>query len=65
MVAGVLIIATGQPVWDLVVALARGSWALTTPRLETGPSRLVAYNGSLIATELAIPLLAARGQSLG
>jgi hypothetical protein len=48
-----------------VVALARGSWALTTPRLEPGPSRLVAYHGSLTATELAIPLLAARGRALG
>jgi hypothetical protein len=47
-----------------VVALARGSWALTAPRLEPGPSRLVAYHGSLTPTELAIPLLAARGQSL-
>jgi hypothetical protein len=48
-----------------VVALARGTWALTTPRLEPGPSRLVAYHGSLTATELAIPLLAARGRALG
>jgi hypothetical protein len=48
-----------------VVALARGSWALTTPRLEPGPSRLVGYHGSLTATELAIPLLAAHGRALG
>jgi hypothetical protein len=48
-----------------VVALARGTWALTTPRLEPGPSRLVAYHGSLTATELAIPLLAVRGRALG
>jgi hypothetical protein len=48
-----------------VVALARGTWALTTPRLEPGPSRLAAYHGSLTATELAIPLLAARGRALG
>jgi hypothetical protein len=48
-----------------VVALARGTWALTTPRLEPGPSRLVAYHGSLTATELAIPLLAAWGRALG
>ncbi|SNR33845.1 alkaline phosphatase family protein [Blastococcus mobilis] len=48
-----------------VVALARGTWALTTPRLEPGPSRLVAYHGSLTATELAIPLLVARGRALG
>jgi hypothetical protein len=47
-----------------VVALARGNWALTTPRLEPGPSRLAAYHGSLTATELAIPLLAARGRAL-
>jgi len=48
-----------------VVALARGTWALTTPRLEPGPSRLAAYHGSLTATELAIPLLTARGAALG
>jgi hypothetical protein len=48
-----------------VVALARGSWALTAPRLEPGPSNLVAYHGSLTATELAIPLLVARGRALG
>jgi hypothetical protein len=47
-----------------VVALARGTWALTTPRLEPGPSRLTAYHGSLTATELAIPLLTARGRAL-
>jgi hypothetical protein len=48
-----------------VVALARGSWALTTPRSEPGPSRLAAYHGSLTTTELAIPLLLARGSALG
>jgi hypothetical protein len=48
-----------------VVALARGSWALTASRHEPGPSRLAAYHGSLTATELAIPLLAARGSALG
>ncbi|MFD2092228.1 alkaline phosphatase family protein [Blastococcus deserti] len=47
-----------------VVALARGSWALTAPRLEPGPSRLAAYHGSLTATELAVPLLAAGGRAL-
>ena len=47
-----------------VVALARGSWALVTPEHEPGPSRLAAYHGSLTATELAIPLLAARGRAL-
>ena len=48
-----------------VVALARGSWALVTPENEPGPSRLAAYHGSLTATELAIPLLLARGAALG
>ena len=48
-----------------VVALARGSWALVTPEREPGPSRLAAYHGSLTATELAIPLLVARGSALG
>jgi hypothetical protein len=47
-----------------VVALARGTWAFTTPHLEPGPSRLTAYHGSLTATELAIPLLLARGGAL-
>jgi hypothetical protein len=47
-----------------VVALARGSWALVTPEREPGPSRLAAYHGSLTATELAIPLLVARGSAL-
>ena len=32
---------------------------------DPGPSRLAAYHGSLTATELAIPLLAARGRGLG
>jgi hypothetical protein len=48
-----------------VVALARGSWALTAGRREPVPSRLAAYHGSLTATELAIPLLLARGRALG
>jgi hypothetical protein len=48
-----------------VVALARGTWALTLPQLEPGPTRLAAYHGSLTATELAIPLLTARGRALG
>jgi hypothetical protein len=47
-----------------VVALARGSWALVAPRQEPGPSVLAAYHGSLTATELAIPLLVARGRAL-
>ena len=47
-----------------VVALARGTWALTATEREPGPSRLVGYHGSLTATELAIPLLAARGRAL-
>jgi hypothetical protein len=48
-----------------VVALARGSWALTATRSEPFPSMLTAYHGSLTATELAIPLLVARGAALG
>jgi hypothetical protein len=48
-----------------VVALARGTWALTASRRDPGPSRLAAYHGSLTRTELAIPLLAARGSALG
>jgi hypothetical protein len=48
-----------------VVALARGTWALTTPTREPGPSSLIGYHGSLTATELAIPLLTARGRALG
>jgi hypothetical protein len=47
-----------------VVALARGTWALTATEREPGPSRLAAYHGSLTATELAIPLLMARGSAL-
>nr|WP_204331991.1 alkaline phosphatase family protein [Geodermatophilus sabuli] len=48
-----------------VVALARGTWALTATEREPGPSRLIGYHGSLTATELAIPLLTARGRALG
>ncbi len=48
-----------------VVALARGNGAFVSPEREPGPSRLRAYHGSLTATELAIPLLAARGRALG
>jgi hypothetical protein len=48
-----------------VVALARGSWALTATRQEPFPSTLAAYHGSLTTTELAIPLLLARGTALG
>jgi hypothetical protein len=47
-----------------VVALARGTWALTATEHEPGPSRLAAYHGSLTPTELAIPLLAATGSAL-
>ncbi len=47
-----------------VVALARGSWAFTATRREPVPSMLRAYHGSLTATELAIPLLLARGRAL-
>ena len=48
-----------------VVALARGSWAITATAQEPFPSMLAAYHGSLTPTELAIPLLLARGRSLG
>jgi hypothetical protein len=48
-----------------VVALARGTWAFTATEREPGPSRLIAMHGSLTATELAIPLLLARGRALG
>jgi type I phosphodiesterase/nucleotide pyrophosphatase len=48
-----------------VVALARGNWAITAGEREFGPSRLAAYHGSLTTTELAIPLLCARGRALG
>jgi hypothetical protein len=48
-----------------VVALARDNWVLVTPEREPGPSRLAAFHGSLTATELAIPLLLARGSALG
>jgi Type I phosphodiesterase / nucleotide pyrophosphatase len=47
-----------------VVALARGTWVLTAPLREPGPSSLVAYHGSLTETELSIPLLLARGSAL-
>jgi len=48
-----------------VVALARGSWAMTATRQEPVPSTLAAFHGSLTPTELAIPLLLARGRGLG
>jgi hypothetical protein len=48
-----------------VVAFARGTWALIDTEREPGPSRLAAYHGSLTETELAIPLLLARGPALG
>jgi hypothetical protein len=47
-----------------VVALARGTWAMTAGRREPGPSRLVGMHGSLTATELAVPLLVGRGRAL-
>ena len=47
-----------------VVALARGTWAFTAGVQEAYGSMLAAYHGSLTATELAIPLLAARGRAL-
>jgi hypothetical protein len=55
--------ALGERIGD-VVALARGTWAFTATRRDPGPSRLTAYHGSLTATELAIPLLLARGRAL-
>jgi hypothetical protein len=48
-----------------VVAFARDTWAFIDTEREPGPSRLAAYHGSLTATELAIPLLLARGTALG
>jgi hypothetical protein len=48
-----------------VVAFSRGPWAMIAPQRERMPSRLLAYHGSLTPTELAIPLLLARGRSLG
>jgi Type I phosphodiesterase / nucleotide pyrophosphatase len=48
-----------------VVVLARGTWAFTAPLRERGPSSLAAFHGSLTETELAIPLLLARGRALG
>jgi hypothetical protein len=48
-----------------VVAFARGTWAFVDTEREPGPSRLAAYHGSLTPTELAIPLLLARGTALG
>jgi hypothetical protein len=48
-----------------VVALARGTWAFVAPQRERGASMLAAYHGSLTATELAIPLLLARGGAIG
>jgi hypothetical protein len=48
-----------------VVVLARGTWGFTAPRSEPGPSSLAAFHGSLTETELAIPLLLARGRALG
>jgi hypothetical protein len=48
-----------------VVVLARGTWAFPARRSEPGPSSLAAYHGSLTGTELAIPLLLARGRGLG
>ncbi|MET0763314.1 MAG: nucleotide pyrophosphatase/phosphodiesterase family protein [Blastococcus sp.] len=47
-----------------VVALARGTWAITAMQRDPGPGRLAAYHGSITATELAIPLLVARGRGV-
>jgi hypothetical protein len=48
-----------------VVALARGTWAFTDIASEPHSSLLAAFHGSLTPAELKIPLLAARGRSLG
>jgi hypothetical protein len=48
-----------------VVVLARGTWAFLARGSEPGPSSLAAFHGSLTETELAIPLLLARGRALG
>ena len=56
---------TPWPPRSATSSLWRGArWALVTPEREPGPSRLAAFHGSLTATELAIPLLAARGAAL-
>ena len=59
----------GRRAWPPASATSSRSpaarWALTAPEREPGPSRLIGYHGSLTATELAIPLLAARGRALG
>ncbi|WP_222263832.1 alkaline phosphatase family protein [Modestobacter marinus] len=47
-----------------VVALARGSWAITTAEQDPRGSVLAAFHGSLTSAELAVPLLAARGRAL-
>jgi hypothetical protein len=47
-----------------VVALARDTWAFVATEREPGPSRLIGFHGSITATELAIPLLVARGSAL-
>ena len=47
-----------------VVVLARGTWGFTATVSEPGPSSLAAFHGSLTETELAIPLLLARGRAL-
>ncbi|WP_369133227.1 alkaline phosphatase family protein [Modestobacter sp. I12A-02662] len=47
-----------------VVALARGSWAITTAEQDPRGSVLAAFHGSLTSAELAVPLLAARGRAV-
>jgi hypothetical protein len=47
-----------------VVALARGSWAITTAEQDPRGSLLAAFHGSLTSAELAVPLLAARGRAV-
>jgi Type I phosphodiesterase / nucleotide pyrophosphatase len=47
-----------------VVALTRGSWAITVAEKEPHGSLLAAFHGSLTPAELAVPLLAARGRAV-
>jgi hypothetical protein len=47
-----------------VVALTRGSWAITTTAQDPRGSLLAAFHGSLTSAELAVPLLAARGRAV-
>jgi hypothetical protein len=63
-VFGTVLPALAARIGDVVV-LARGTWAFTATERDPMSSRLAGYHGSLTATELAIPLLLARGRALG